>query len=420
MIMNELAISIFVGVLILILLQIAFTLPFANRLQPAKLITLPLLTPKVTVILCLRGADPILAQCLQGLLNQDYPDYSVQIVVDRRDDPAWQVVMHIQQSQPAVKVKMRVLKHRLDTCSLKCSSLIQAITELDPTCEIVAWLDADTVPHATWLRELVAPLADDRIGATTGYPWYLPQGRQSGTLIRYLWNATTVVMMYFNQIPWSGSIAFKTERLHQTSLLTDWHHAFTNAVPLWRALRQQKRRIQFVPSLMMVDQSDCTFSEFFQWATRQMLLIRLYHPSWWGTVVVSLINSLVLGRAMVVFIMAAWMQQGTALIWLGAGLASYIGVMAWLVSVLERGVGRVVQGRGERSRPVSLGGRGQIAIGLLGLQGVQTLTLLAAQLTKTLQWRGITYQIAGAWKIRVLPDRSADTLTPSVPLKLPH
>ncbi len=420
--MNELAISIFVGVLILTLLQAVFTIPFAQRLRPAKLITLPLPAPKVTVILCLRGADPTLAQCLQGLLNQDYPNYTVQIVVDRRDDPAWAVVASILQSQTAVETQVQVLKNRLETCSLKCSSLIQAITDLDPTCEVVAWLAADTVPHTTWLRELVAPLADDRIGATTGYPWYVPTGRQPGTVMRYLWNATTVVMMYFNRIPWSGSIAFKTERLQQTQLFTDWHHALTDAVALCRALRQQKLRIQLVPSLIMVNQSDCTFPEFFQWATRQMLMIRLYHPSWWGTVAVSIINSLVLGRAMVVLIIAAWVGQGSALMWLGAGLASYIMVMAWLVGVLERGVGRVVQARGARRKPVSGLVRGQIAIGLLGLQWVQTFTLLAAQLAKTIQWRGITYQIDGSWKIRLLPDRPAEILTPpaSATIKLPR
>jgi Glycosyltransferase like family 2 len=418
--MIDLAISIFIGVLILTLLQIAFTIPFANQLRPASLIALPLPAPQVTVVLCLPGADPMLAQCLEGLLNQDYPNYTVQIVVDRRDDPAWDVVAHLRPSQTAIKLQVQVLRNRLDTCSLKCSSLIQAIADLDPTCEIVACLEADTVPHATWLSELVAPLADDRIGATTGYPWYVATGRQPGTVMRYLWNATTVIMMYFNQIPWSGSIAFKTERLQQTQLVTDWHHALTDAVPIWRALRRSKQRIQFVPSLIMVNQSDCTLAEFFSWATRQMVMIRLYHPSWWGTVIVSLINCLVLGRALVMLAIAAWSGHGSAAMWLAAGLASYVAVMVWLVGWLERAVGRIMQARGERRVPVAGGARLLIAIGVLGLQWVQTLTLLAGQLAKTIQWHGTTYQIDGPWQIRVLPDRLAAPLTSRTTVKLPH
>ncbi|MEY2832437.1 MAG: hypothetical protein RLZZ574_1695, partial [Cyanobacteriota bacterium] len=31
--------------------------------------------PKVAIALCLRGADPFLAKCLQALLKQNYPAY---------------------------------------------------------------------------------------------------------------------------------------------------------------------------------------------------------------------------------------------------------------------------------------------------------------------------------------------------------
>ena len=42
----------------------------------------------VAVILPLRGADPSLPGCLQGLLNQSYASFTLHIVLDRADDPA--------------------------------------------------------------------------------------------------------------------------------------------------------------------------------------------------------------------------------------------------------------------------------------------------------------------------------------------
>ena len=45
--------------------------------------------PKAVVVLCLRGRDPFLDQCVRALLDQDYPRYDVRIVVDGPDDPAW-------------------------------------------------------------------------------------------------------------------------------------------------------------------------------------------------------------------------------------------------------------------------------------------------------------------------------------------
>jgi Glycosyltransferase like family 2 len=409
--MNELAVSIFWGVVILTLFQILFTVPFANRLRRPKLLTLPSPDPQVTVILCLQGEDPRLSDCLHGVLTQDYPNYTLRMIAESRTDPSWDKVAALLRNQTAVDARIQVLKNPLDTCSVKCSSLIQAIIDLDPDCDIVALIEPDTVPHATWLRELVAPLADDRIGATSGLPWYLPTGRLPGTVIRYLWNATTVVMMYFNQIPWSGSIAFKTERLQETPILDNWHHALSDAVSLGRSLHKQKLRIEFVPSLMMVNASESTLADFIQWATQQMLAIRLNHPSWWGTVAISLLNSFVLGRAIVFFLITAFTGQTQAMAWIAGGLAVYVAVMAWLVRLLQQGVRHIMAAREQRIRSKALWTHVQVALQLVFLQWVQTLTLLMAVVAKTIQWRGTTYKIEGSRKIRLIRDRSYQPLT---------
>jgi cellulose synthase/poly-beta-1,6-N-acetylglucosamine synthase-like glycosyltransferase len=93
------------------------------------------------------------------------------------------------------------LNVRYQTCSLKCSALIQAVSSLNDDCEVVALIDSDTVPHPRWLRELVLPLADRRIGLTAGNRWYVPIKDQWGSLARYLWNISAVLQMNFYTIP---------------------------------------------------------------------------------------------------------------------------------------------------------------------------------------------------------------------------
>ena len=39
--------------------------------------------PRATIVLALRGTDPFLADSMQGLLDQDYPDFEIHVVVDR-------------------------------------------------------------------------------------------------------------------------------------------------------------------------------------------------------------------------------------------------------------------------------------------------------------------------------------------------
>src|SRR5689334_19360483 len=129
--------------------------------------------PKAAIILAIRGLDPSLERNIRALLAQLYPDYKLFVVVDHVEDPAWQIVEKIREEIPG-RIQVSVLKERPGTCSLKCSAMAQAIDELDASYEVVAFSDGDVLAHQTWLRELVEPLADPKVGASTGNRWYLP------------------------------------------------------------------------------------------------------------------------------------------------------------------------------------------------------------------------------------------------------
>ena len=144
--------------------------------------------PKAGVVISLRGADAGLQNCLRGLLDQDYPDYNVEIVVDSERDPAWQIAQAAIREAAVRKTrgeraKGRALVFRQPTCSLKCSALIQAVGEFDESHAVIAFCDADVVPHCTWLRELVGPLLDPAVGATTGNRWYAGERRLIGSQV---------------------------------------------------------------------------------------------------------------------------------------------------------------------------------------------------------------------------------------------
>jgi cellulose synthase/poly-beta-1,6-N-acetylglucosamine synthase-like glycosyltransferase len=200
--MNELAIAIFGVLAVFVVLQTLYALAFVSSfcLPSSKTIKDELL-PKAAVILSLRGADPFLTDCVHALLHQNYPQYNLHIVVDSQQDPAWNIVNKTIQQVGATHVQISTLIARHNTCSLKGSALVQAIHALDDSYKVVAFIDADVIAHPNWLRELVAPLMDERIGATTGNRWYMPQIGQWGSLVRYLWNTVAVIFMCIHQAP---------------------------------------------------------------------------------------------------------------------------------------------------------------------------------------------------------------------------
>ena len=158
--MTPLAFFVFWVLLFMALLQAIFAGCFAALLRRGKPAVGGEKLPRAAVLLSLRGADPQLAQGLRCLLRQDYPNYELHVVVDRRDDPAWQIVQNAADNHTRVPIHVAELREPLPTCSLKCSALVQMVSELDESCEVVALADADVLAHPCWLRELVAPLGD--------------------------------------------------------------------------------------------------------------------------------------------------------------------------------------------------------------------------------------------------------------------
>ena len=230
--------------------------------------------PKSAVILALRGPDPQLQDTLQALIAQDYPDFHVHIVVDNEQDPVLKDVIAAQESCDNHLISVSVLKNPSRSCSLKCSSLIQAVHELDSDIEVVSFIDGDAVPHKTWLRELVLPLAKGEADVSGGNRWYLPPNAGLGSMARYFWNAAYLTGMHAQGTPWAGTMAFYRKTIGQIGLLEAWSKAMSVDATLHRCMRGHGLRFKLVESLIMPNREDISLSEFHRWVTRQMAVIR--------------------------------------------------------------------------------------------------------------------------------------------------
>lgn len=362
--------------------------------------------PKTTVILSLRGADPFLSDCLLALLNQNYPAYSVHIIIDSREDEAWDIVdKTLYNFGATIPVKVSALEVKRPTCSLKCSALVQAIADLDHDCEVVAFVDADTLTHSTWLRELVSPFSDPAVGATTGNRWYVPDNQLWGSLVRYLGNIPTVVHMCIHNVPWGGTLAIRTQALRRSQLIEQWSQGLVEDVPVHRAMQEQGLRVQFIPSLIMVNREQCSLPNYLLWIKRQLLCVRLYHPSWILVVVHGIVTALVPLLALGLLLVALFFHQWEAVAWIAGGLFCSLVGQALAVSILEQGVGRVVRKRREVMPEHSAMTMLQTLVAIPMTQLIFMWAILSVMMTRYIDWRGITYEIKEPWNIRLVDYR---------------
>lgn len=388
----------------LALLQVVQGLGFAWRLRRCGPVPPLSPEPRTLVVLCLRGADPFLSRCLHGLFRQDYSNYEVLIVVDRREDDAWQIATDVVSASGVANVRIETLRDRSAACSLKCSALLQAWEEAVERFEVAAMIDADVVPHRTWLRELVAGLAPSDVGAACGNRWYMPDDAGIGSLTRYFWNAAAVVPMYWYGIAWGGSLAVKTAVLRDTEYRRRTARALSEDVMLCDLLRPAKLRVAFVPQLMMINREACTIRDFYPWMRRQQLLAKLYHSRAPLIMAYGIVVGVYLIAVSVVSTMLLLRRDYASLMQTVAPFLAFLGSLIVVWPMLEGAVRSVVRLRGE---PTSwLSGKKlllTIAAGPIAqaLYVAATVSLLRC---KEIHWRAIRYRISGPWEIERLDD----------------
>jgi cellulose synthase/poly-beta-1,6-N-acetylglucosamine synthase-like glycosyltransferase len=365
--------------------------------------------PKTAVLLCLRGVDPFLPDCLRSLLKQNYPQYDLKLIIDSEQDPAWQVVSDTINELGASNFQISHLRTIRPTCSLKCSSLIQAVSELDESYKVVALVDADTIVHANWLRELVSPLIHPSVGATTGNRWYVPTGRYWGSLVRYIWNVSAIVQMYLYGIPWGGTLAVKTEVIQQTGLLEKWGQAFGEDTMLRSVLSKHNLQVKFVPSLIMLNREETDLPSLRYWLQRQLMASRLYHPLW-PAVVADTMFTIVLPHLLIVVLVLSWFTgQGDAaalaLIW----YLIYMLALVMLMLFLEMNIQPIVRSQGKPVMQLSWPLIFKMFVGMPLTQWVYGLAMFRSFDMPTVHWRGVTYEVEGPWQIRLTEYRPYQT-----------
>lgn len=385
---------------------VAYFVRLLRRAAPADVDDQSL--PRVSILLSLRGADPHLAKGLRRLMTQNFPDYDLRIVVDQQDDPAWKVVEDAIRDTGFAKVRLETLREKRSTCSLKCSALVQLAQSLDDRCEVVVLADADLVSHADWLRDLVAPLTGDGVGATHGNRWFWPKKARLGSLVRYLWNVCAVIPMEVQKIPWGGTFAIRASVLRDSGLLEKWSRAVVEDAPVRSALADRGLTVKFVPRLMMVNREECGLLFSFDFIKRQLTWTKIYHPRWMPVVIHAFFSTIVLLAAVALLLCGAVLQQADVVAWSGGGMAAFLVSSLLLICVMERAIRRVVRDRGEETMTFSVGACLRILVAIPVTQMIHFLAVLHAMFRRKVAWRGVTYHVRGPWEVEMLDYKPFD------------
>ncbi len=394
------AISIWLG-----LVSLRGGLRFVGYLRTEIAKQYPDFIPFVSVFVPCRGVDDGLKKNLSAIIAQNYPLFEIIFVSDRMDDPALALIEEVRRSFTGPSMRVVIAGPATDT-SQKVHNLRAAVAEADSESEVFAFVDTDARPSNTWLRDLVAPLRDESIGATTGYRWFVAQGSFAAHLLS-VWNAAIASALGAQSdknFCWGGSTAIRRRLFERLNIAERWRGTASDDFMLTRALHEARLPIKFVPQCLTPSFGDCSGRELIKFTTRQLKITRAYAPHLWKAVLTgSIIFVLTFfgGFGLMVSRAAMGLPFAPPLL----ALVVMFGLGATKSYLRLRAVRRVIPDRRLRSFSTTMA---HVALWPLA-SALFLYNALAAMISRRITWRGITYELKSATET-VIIRRESDKL----------
>ena len=129
----------------------------------------PAFAPPVSILKPIRGLDPEAYENFASFCRLDYPEYEILFCVSGRDDDALPLIERLISEYPERQIRVLFGSGR-DATNDKVAKLARLTNEA--RYEHVVISDSDVRVRPDYLRKVVAPLGDPKIGAVTCF--YLP------------------------------------------------------------------------------------------------------------------------------------------------------------------------------------------------------------------------------------------------------
>jgi len=350
-------------------------------------------TPRVAVVVAVKGHDEEFDEFLVRLFEQDYPAFRVIFSVESTGDAAVPAIEQCRAIAPE-RVSLVVAGTRRDE-GQKTTNLRAAVATLTPDDEILVLADADIWPESDWLARVVEPLVADEADVVSGFAWLVVKDQHLASFVLTAMAASLATLPRLPRLnpAWGGCIAMKQDTFRDLGIADAWSGTLSDDLQLTNVVQQAGGRIR-APREILLRTAVKTggFAAVTAEARRWFMLARVYMPfGYWTTLAAMSFSAL------------GWIASVLGTLALRRDAAVVLALALALGVVRSFGRARLVRrlwgrsGRAENARYLRIDALvSPLATVLNAIYGWSALTL-----TRT-TWAGITYEIMGPQEVLVV------------------
>ena len=360
---------------------------------------------QVALIIPCKGLDPEFHKNIASSFDQDYENYNLWFVVQDKSDPAYEQLCNLK-DELAEKSKAQEIKILIaglsKACSQKIHNLLYCCKRIPEGTDILAFADSDACLRPDWLRNIVWPLRQSKIGISTGYRWFIPKQNNSATLILAAVNAKIAQLLGnspFN-LAWGGSMAIRKETFRSLEIEKIWQKALSDDLSLSYAVKKAGKKIAFVPACLVASYESTTWAQFFEFGRRQFLITRVTAPrTWWFGFFSSLYSVLGLYAGAALAICAAVSAFGNLYLFTAVPLVFLVG--QFIRAILRQRMAAQLLAK-DASKMKAAATADILTCWLTS--PLLLFLILSSAFGRTIIWRGIKYKLLGPTETIVLGD----------------
>jgi ceramide glucosyltransferase len=162
--MHLTAVQLFLGLASLPFVYYLLAIYSSRRFFAKREVELQGFTPPLSILKPVRGLDPDAYENFASFCGQDYPEYEIVFCLGTPDDPAMPIIDTLRRNFPRQRIRVLFGSGRV-AANDKVAKLVRLSGEA--AYEHLVINDSDVRVGRDYLRRIVAPLADPKIGAVT-------------------------------------------------------------------------------------------------------------------------------------------------------------------------------------------------------------------------------------------------------------